>query len=125
MNVIDRYMSFSLQGKEYRLLFTIKSTLMCEKELAAKNLILTMAGLASAPLSVGDAYALFKWGLLGADKYQEKDIDSLFGGYLEEYGMVELQGLVAQAVNRSGLMGTGKNKTALPQEQRPTAAPES
>lgn len=125
MNTIDRYEAFTLGRAEHRLMFTVKSTMLCEKELASKNLITTIAGLATGPLSIGDAYTLFKWGLLGSKQYKENEIDELFGEYLEEYGMVALQSLIAGAVNKSGLLGMGKNATALPQEENATAAPRS
>ena len=124
MNTIDRCATFTLGGREYKLLFTIKSTMMCEPELTAKNLITTIAGLANGPLNVGDTYTLFKWGLLGSKQYKESEIDDIFREYLDEYGMVQIQVKIAEAVNKSGLISTGKNSEALP-EERPTAAPEN
>ena len=108
-NILDRSQAFSLNGENHEFKFTVKAIIMCEKELESHNLLTTMASMAKAPLSIGDAYTLFKWGLLGAKQYKEDEIEALFIQYIENIGMVGLQTDLLNAVYKSGLMGNAKN----------------
>ena len=107
--VLDRGQAFTLEGANHEFRFTVKAIIMCEKELTSHNLLTTMASMATVPLSVGDAFTLFKWGLLGAKQYKEDEIEALFIQYVENIGMVGLQTDLVSAVAKSGLMGKEKN----------------
>ena len=118
MNTIDRSVELQLaDGRKHQLRFTVKSVIECEKELPNHNLLLTVASLASMPLAIGEAYALLKWGLLGAGSCEAKDVDDLFLAYVDEIGLIGIQGNVLLALEKSGVIGKAKNKAALPKEQ--------
>lgn len=111
MNVLDRSAVIKAGDKEYKLIFPIKSIIGCEKELENKNMIMTFAGLGQRALSIGDTYALLKWGLLGNKKYTVSEIDNIFAECLEEPGIVGVQTAITEALVKSGLLG--KNAAAL------------
>lgn len=108
MNTIDRSECLNLPDKKLKLMYTVKSVVMCEKELDSKNLLLTVAGMTAGPLSMGDAFALFKWGLLGDKKYDEKEIEDLFVECIEELDMITVQTSIIAALKKSGLLGEKK-----------------
>ena len=108
-NVLDRSQAFTVNGENHEFKFTVKAIIMCEKELENRNLLVTMAGMTNKPLSIGDAYTLFKWGLLGAKQYKENEIEELFIQYIESSGMVGLQTHLVSAVSKSGLKNKKKN----------------
>lgn len=111
MNTIDRFAEIVVGEKKYKLLLTIKSILMCEKELANGNLITTMAALKVQPLCVGDAYAIMKWGLLGSGECKkEEEIDKIFMECLEGPGLPAIQQAALEAIVKSGF--AGKNVAA-------------
>ncbi|MGM9582167.1 MAG: GTA-gp10 family protein [Phascolarctobacterium sp.] len=111
MNTLDRYAEFEVDGKKYKLLMTLKSILNCEKELANGNLITTMAALKVQPLSLGDAYAIMKWGLFGAGECKkEEEVDEMFAACLEGPGIATIQQVALEAIVKSGF--AGKNVAA-------------
>ena len=111
MNTIDRYAEFEVAGKKYKLLMTLKSILNCEKELANGNLITTMAALKEQPLSLGDAYAIMKWGLYGAGECKnEEEVDEIFAAWMEGPGIAAIQEVALKAIVKSGF--AGKNVAA-------------
>lgn len=111
MNTIDRYAEFEVDGKKYKLLMTLKSILGCEKELANGNLITTMAALKVQPLSLGDAYAIMKWGLYGAGECKkEEEVDAIFMECMEGPGLPLIQQVTLEAIVKSGF--AGKNVAA-------------
>ena len=104
MNTIDKTAAFELAGNQYELKFTIKSVIMAEKELESHKIISTIAGLAEEPMSYGDTYALFKWGLLGDKPYKIEEIDELFDNFIYEEGIDQLQILIIQGLTKAGVL---------------------
>lgn len=111
MNVIDRSMSIKSGDNVYRIIFTIKSIISCERELENKNIIMTLAKMERGVLSLGDTYAMLRWGLWGDKKYTEAEIDSIFAQCLDDPGVVGIQRAVVEALTKSGFLG--KNIAAL------------
>lgn len=107
MGVLDRYVEFTLADKKHKLLYTVKAIAMVEKELANHNLITTMTKTKYEPLSISDTYALFKWGLLGS-KHEEEEVEDIFYGFLDENSLADMQILVMQGVEKSGIIGKVK-----------------
>lgn len=119
MNTIDRMVNLELPDNPgHKLCFTIKSITECEKELINHNLILTIAGMAAAPLAVGDVFTLLKWGLLGSGKYSQDEVEIIFMECVDELGLVGLQEKIVLALEKSGVIGKVKNKAALPKEKK-------
>lgn len=109
MNTIDKSEKFTLEDKEYELKFTNKAVIMAEKELDCKKIITTIAGVANEPMSYGDTYALFKWGLLGAKQYKTEEIDSIFDNFVYENGIDGMQVILIQALTKAGVLSKRKN----------------
>ena len=109
MNTIDKSEKFILLDQEYELKYTNKAVIMAEKELNCKKIITTIAGLATEPMSYGDTYALFKWGLLGAKQYKPEEIDDIFDNYIYEFGIDGMQIIIVQALTKAGVLSKRKN----------------
>lgn len=109
MNTIDKTVRFVLSDKEYELKYTNKAVIMAEKELESKKIISTIAGVAKEPMSYGDTYALFKWGLLGAKQYKTEEIDEIFDNFVYENGIDGMQIAIIQGLTKAGVLSKRKN----------------
>jgi hypothetical protein len=108
INTIERFELFTVNEKEYKLQFTIKSLIMMEKELNAKSLLDTLA---SPPFTFGDTFTMFKWGLIGGNnKLAEEKTEELMLNYTEEFSFADLQGLIISALAKSGAIGRPDKK---------------
>ncbi len=108
INTIDRFETFSVNEKEYKIQFTIKTLIMLEKELSAKSILDTLA---SPPFTFGDTFIMFKWGLIGGgNKINEEKAEELMLAYTETYSFAELQALIISALAKSGAIGRPDKK---------------
>lgn len=106
-NPIDRYINLKIKDQTYKYGYTIKGVIMLEKELDRRSIVRTIADL---PLSYGDTYAFWKWGILSFQQMKDDDIEQLLIDYLEENNIVDLQNLLFEALEASHTIGKFSNE---------------
>lgn len=103
MTILDRGERITLDGKDYDIVFPVKSIIEVEKEIPEHSLPFMLSNPVRA-MSFSFCYALWKWGIKGgkADLSDEK-IEELFYDAIAELGNYsEVGKLCISALQKSG-----------------------
>ena len=112
--VLDKTVDFQIKGKTYKLCYPLRYVWEAEKQLFDRNfLVLTNNALNGIPPSMGDAYVIFKYALLGGNPgMTEDEADGLFLAAMEEHAIIDLFRPALQALEKSGVLGQSKKDQA-------------
>ncbi len=112
--VFDIYEKLKINGKEYKVGYPIEQVARLESELRAGNLLLTVANMQNPEImmSVGDFYALFKYGLIGGGDAAEEEISDLFLAAKVDHDDQEIAQVIVGALIKSGIVGKPKKVKA-------------
>lgn len=102
-NTIDRYTMITVDGKEYKLQYTIRTIIQMEKQLERKSILDTLAAI---PFDFGDTFLFLKFGLQGGgQKLTDTQVEDIMYGLFEELNFGELQALIIETLTKSGAIG--------------------
>lgn len=102
-NTIDRYTMITVDGKEYKLQYTIRTIILMEKQLQRKSILDTLANI---PFDFGDTFLFLKFGLQGGgQKLSDTQVEDIMYGLFEELNFGELQALIIETLTKSGAIG--------------------
>lgn len=103
MTILDRGERITLDGKDYEIIFPVKSIIEVEKEIPEHSLPFMLANPVRA-MSFSFCYSLWKWGLKGGNHdLSDEAIESLFYDAISELGSYsEVGKLCIAALQKSG-----------------------
>lgn len=102
-NTIDRYTMITVDGKEYKLQYTIRAIINLEKQLGNHSILDTLANI---PFDFGDTFVFLKYGLQGGGhKLSDAQVEDIMYGLFETLNFGELQALIIETLTKSGAIG--------------------
>lgn len=100
---MDRYTMITVDGKEYKLQFTIRTIIALEKQLGRKSILDTLANI---PFDFADTYNFLKYALIGGgQKLTDTQVEDIMYGLFETLNFGELQALIIETLTKSGAIG--------------------
>lgn len=100
---MDRYTMITVDGKEYKLQYTIRAIINLEKQLGNHSILDTLANI---PFDFADTFTFLKFALIGGGhKLTDTQVEDIMYGLFEELNFGELQALIIETLTKSGAIG--------------------
>lgn len=107
---MDRYTLVTVDGKEYKLQYTIRAIINLEKQLGNHSILDTLANI---PFDFADTFVFLKYALIGGGhKLTDTQVEDIMYGLFEELNFGELQALIIETLTKSGAIGKIDNTKA-------------